>query len=131
MKRVEYDVVAPTFDKRYAGQNYDETTTAVRRFIGTASHRAVLEVGCGTGHWLDVVQGDAALLVGIDRSLGMLRRAQKAESRAFLVQGTAELLPLTARLFDRCCASTRCTISRIRRASSASAAACSGRAGRF
>lgn len=101
MKRVDYDTVAPTFDKRYAGQNYDETTDAVRRFIGTAGRRSVLEVGCGTGHWLDAVQDDAALLVGVDRSLGMLRRARKAESRALLVQGTAELLPLRTQLFDR------------------------------
>ena len=101
MSRVEYDAVAPTFDNRYAGQNYDQTTDAVRRFIGTVSRRSVLEVGCGTGHWLDVIRGDAALLVGVDRSLGMLRRAQKPASPALLVQGTAELLPLRAQLFDR------------------------------
>jgi SAM-dependent methyltransferase len=98
---VDYDVVAPTFDKRYDDQRYDETERAIARFIGTDRRRSVLEVGCGTGHWLHVLRHRAAQIVGVDRSIEMLRRARTAATTALLVHATAEQLPLPERRFDR------------------------------
>jgi SAM-dependent methyltransferase len=99
--RVDYDVVAPTFDKRYDDQRYDEVERAIERFVGTDRRRSVLEVGCGTGHWLRALDHHASLLVGVDRSIEMLRRARTAETTSLLVHATAERLPLREQLFDR------------------------------
>jgi SAM-dependent methyltransferase len=100
VKRVDYDTVAPTFDRRYAGQSYDQTEHALTEFLGTA-RQSVLEVGCGTGHWLKVAHASAALLVGVDRSLEMLRRARLTVPSALLVHATAEHLPIQSRSCDR------------------------------
>jgi hypothetical protein len=49
---VNYDLVAPAYDKRYERNRYDGVEAFLRRFIGDTESVAVAEVGCGTGHWL-------------------------------------------------------------------------------
>ena len=70
-------------------------------FIDAASAAAVLEVGCGTGHWLQVMVGHARWIAGMDLSAGMLAHAAKAAPRAVLVRGRAEHPPWRDASFDR------------------------------
>jgi ubiquinone/menaquinone biosynthesis C-methylase UbiE len=100
LKRVDYDDVAPDYDQRYARNRYEGTASALQEFIGT-SLPATLEVGCGTGHWLASLAGQARPVVGIDFSWGMLQRAQSAAPFALLARATAEHLPIAAEAFDR------------------------------
>jgi ubiquinone/menaquinone biosynthesis C-methylase UbiE len=99
--RVDYDVIAPAFDIRYERQRYEEVERAVRRFVETVARSAVLEVGCGTGHWLVSITHLATSVAGVDRSLEMLRRARRAAVAALLVQATAEAMPFGDARFDR------------------------------
>ena len=48
-----YDRIADRFDKRYAIYGYDGVRETLQSFLGVTP--AVLEVGCGTGHWLAAV----------------------------------------------------------------------------
>src|SRR5690242_11410137 len=99
MRRVDYDAVAASFDQRYRRSAYSDVERALLEFVGSTA--AVLEAGCGTGHWLQAVHGTARALAGIDRSFEMLRRARLAEPSTLLVHATAEELPLGDGAFDR------------------------------
>ncbi|HZP49259.1 MAG TPA: class I SAM-dependent methyltransferase [Vicinamibacterales bacterium] len=96
----DYDRVAARFDRRYALYEYAGTRDAVLEFVKNASD--VLEVGCGTGHWVDTVRARAAgaaplrHLVGVEPSAEMIARASGPRVRAI-----AEQLPFPDASFDR------------------------------
>jgi len=100
MRPLDYDDVAATYDQRYTRQAYDGIARALLDFIGDAGNVAALEIGCGTGHWLQLIT-TAASAVGVDRSWQMLQRARTAAPAALLVHATAERLPLSDAQFDR------------------------------
>lgn len=102
MQPVNYDVVAPGYDRRYQRNQYDGVRACLRRFIGDAPGAAVAEVGCGTGHWLaDLSDRRFRLLAGLDLSRRMLEQAQITAPKALLVRGTASRLPWADESFDR------------------------------
>jgi SAM-dependent methyltransferase len=99
--RVEYDRVATVYDRRYRGDGFPGIAAALRRAVRAARARTVLEVGCGTGHWLDVY--GAPTVLGADRSLGMLAKAAVERSerpRGVLLAADAHALPFEGRRFD-------------------------------
>jgi ubiquinone/menaquinone biosynthesis C-methylase UbiE len=96
----DYDRVANRFDKRYALYAYDGVRDTLLNFLGPTPV-AALEVGCGTGHWLDVVGRRASILAGVEPSSAMLERARIATQRARLVRARAEDLPWRDGTFDR------------------------------
>jgi ubiquinone/menaquinone biosynthesis C-methylase UbiE len=98
---VEYDAIAPAYDRRYALHEYGGVEDAVRRFASAASAPEVLEVGCGTGHWLAALAPHVRSAAGLDPSAGMLSRARAAVPGAMLVRGRASALPWPAASFDR------------------------------
>ena len=97
----DYDSISSKYDRRYQGQEYPGTEHALFAFIGENSNVKVLEVGCGTGHWLKVLAKRTALLTGLDLSANMLQRAQQEAPESPLVRGRAEFLPYHAQSFDR------------------------------
>ena len=104
----DYDSIAERFDKRYSLYGYDGVRDTVLNFLGPAPV-AILEVGCGTGHWLAKIEEDRsakasaerAILVGIEPSASMLARARGAAPGARLVRARAEELPWRDATFDR------------------------------
>ncbi|HEX2466349.1 MAG TPA: methyltransferase domain-containing protein [Thermoanaerobaculia bacterium] len=106
--RVEYDRVAPDYDRRFRYGGLPGVAAALRRATGATNGRLALEVGCGTGHWLPAF-GTRAVL-GADRSLGMLARAAVKRSAsaaglanappASLVAADAHALPFDGPAFD-------------------------------
>ena len=102
MTRVtDYDSISSQYDKRYQGQEYLGIEQALSTFIGDNRNIGMLEVGCGTGHWLSVMRNQARFVIGLDLSTNMLQRAQSATPDTPLVRGRAELLPYRAQSFDR------------------------------
>lgn len=100
-KPIDYDGVAPAYDKRYERNRYDGVEATLRRFVdGPGSVRAA-EAGCGTGHWLAEIANRVSTAVGIDRSWEMLQRARTTAPGALLLHGRAEKLPLMAHSLDR------------------------------
>jgi ubiquinone/menaquinone biosynthesis C-methylase UbiE len=97
----DYDRIADRFDTRYAHYSYDGVRETLVSFLGPEPS-TVLEVGCGTGHWLAVVhQTEGSVLVGADPSGPMLDRARVAAPGARLVRARAEALPWRDATFDR------------------------------
>ena len=111
----DYDRIADRYDTRYAVYPYDGVRETLLGFLGPDSN-AILEVGCGTGHWLGAVAAarlkpshEARLkpsLYGIDPSERMLAQAAARSAKALterpgLVRARAEDLPFPDASFDR------------------------------
>lgn len=100
-KPLDYDDVAPDYDRRFERNRWDGVETALERFVDGPAPVLAGEVGCGTGHWLAFIDKQVRMAVGLDRSREMLQRARAAAPRALLVRGRAEKLPWRAGSVDR------------------------------
>jgi ubiquinone/menaquinone biosynthesis C-methylase UbiE len=99
MTKVNYDEVAPAYDQRYVNHEFPGTEATLRQFAAGAER--VLEVGCGTGHWLAQMHSWGCKVSGLDPSAQMLARAAQHAPQAQLVRGRAEALPWPDGSFDR------------------------------
>ena len=63
--------------------------------------RRVLEVGCGSGHWLALLAASGHRVAGIDASSGMRAKAKSKVQTATRLHGQAETLPLENSSFER------------------------------
>lgn len=97
---VDYDSIASSYDRRYLHNEYSGIEAFLLGFTNNCVGR-ILEVGCGTGHWLALLAKREPLVVGIDLSARMLEQANPALGRARLLRGRAEALPFQSRSFDR------------------------------
>jgi SAM-dependent methyltransferase len=96
---VNYDRVAAGYERRYAENRYPGIESVLEQFVHSAA--AVLEVGCGTGHWVAWLRSRGYAVVGLDRSLGMLRQGVAQVGGSALVRGRAEALPFLSGSFER------------------------------
>lgn len=103
---VNYDQIATDYDQRFTHLSSIGRLGALRQLaIAASAHRSrgpqrILEVGCGTGYWLSQLQASHSQLIGLDRSVGMLREAQRRHIPLALVLGLAERLPFPAQVMD-------------------------------
>lgn len=98
-KSVDYDRVAPKFDRRYVENEYGGIERLLDEFVPPSL--PVLEVGCGTGFWLERLGARGCFAVGLDRSRGMLEGAAGRVGTARLVLGRAEALPFADGAYAR------------------------------
>jgi ubiquinone/menaquinone biosynthesis C-methylase UbiE len=99
-KKVDYDQLAPTYDQRFADQRPSEVAQTLQDFVDLHHFNAVLEVGCGTGHWLAHFSQLGPRCFGMDLSRGMLQQAQAHQPDLHLVQGSAPHLAFADNSFD-------------------------------
>ncbi len=97
--RVDYDAVAPTYNRRFAEERRSRTLVVLQEIMQAVRGDRVLEVGCGTGHWLGGLNRATKSLYGIDFSTGMLAQAQERALPFMLTCGRAEALPFAASSF--------------------------------
>jgi len=97
---VDYDQIAVTYNERYTVRNMERVAAALRCLVQSAGARRILEVGCGTGHWLAELRPIAHQVVGLDLSLGMLGQARQRRMPLELVCGQATALPFPEAGFD-------------------------------
>ncbi len=95
-RSVDYDSIASGYDRRYEENEYAGIQRALRQLITSPSGTRVLEVGCGTGHWLGVLAAYGLWAAGIDVSRAMLTRVRGHP----VVQGRVEFLPWATASFD-------------------------------
>jgi SAM-dependent methyltransferase len=102
--RVDYDSVAADYSSRYQRNDYSGVTKAVTEFFASGpalDRRVALEVGCGTGVWLQLAREFSHPTVGVDPSSKMLHVARSTAPAAFLVRAQAESLPFQSQTVDR------------------------------
>jgi SAM-dependent methyltransferase len=96
---INYDQLAASFDKRYQHLTYPGIQAELRKLIDRPG-MDVLEVGCGTGHWLNTLSDLPARYLGVDPSLAMLNKARPQAAGAALVCASAEGLPFSTNSVD-------------------------------
>jgi len=99
-RHTDYDQIARMYDRRYERNSYTGVQGALRDLVGGVAGLQVLEVGCGTGHWLEFLQAPNIQLQGLDFSAGMLAQARLRVPGIPLVRATAKSLPWRAETFD-------------------------------
>jgi ubiquinone/menaquinone biosynthesis C-methylase UbiE len=99
-RRVDYDRLAATYDQRFGADSAAGTGQALGHMVERSRAGRVLEVGCGTGHWLELLAPVAGSLFGLDPSGGMLRQGRAKQIPACLSQGYAEQLPFADGVFE-------------------------------
>ncbi|MEW5870829.1 MAG: class I SAM-dependent methyltransferase [Chloroflexota bacterium] len=92
--RLDYNQIANQYNQRYTLREADPKETALKDVLLGLGAAQVLEVGCGTGHWLELLAPQAGGVFGLDASPGMLRQARQRAAPLALMQGRAERLPL-------------------------------------
>jgi ubiquinone/menaquinone biosynthesis C-methylase UbiE len=97
---VDYDQVAPTYNRRYTASPMLGTEAALLALAHKVGARRGLEAGCGTGHWLEALQSLIPEVYGLDLSPGMLQQAQMRGSHLRLTRGRATRLPFLSQAFD-------------------------------
>jgi ubiquinone/menaquinone biosynthesis C-methylase UbiE len=98
---VNYDAIAKDYDRRYLINDYSGIQEALLAFVDALPTRRVLEVGCGTGHWLRVLSERGVRVAGVDASWNMLDYAHDQAPRAAIAHAKAEYLPWSSEKFDR------------------------------
>lgn len=102
--RAFYNLIGKFYDWLYADQilGYRQVVQhLVDQYV--QPEESVLDVGCGTGLLLELVQEKAGYLVGIDISLGMLKQAGpklQGSAGAHLIAADCRALPLR-KTFDK------------------------------
>jgi ubiquinone/menaquinone biosynthesis C-methylase UbiE len=94
---VDYDSLAGTYNARYNEYRLDGIERALVELVRRFRSAKVLEVGCGTGRWIEPLRQIGASVVGADASMGMLSQARVP---ADLVQARGNALPFRAGSFD-------------------------------
>ena len=100
MRHTNYNELADTYDRRYEDEDYSGIEQALVDFVGSSSQR-VLEVGCGTGHWLWKLQKLNISAIGVDPAWPMLSRARARLGSGGVIRARAEDLPFRSGVFDR------------------------------
>lgn len=96
---VDYNRLADRFDERYQHRDYAGVWALLKQ-LSEPPVKDVLEVGCGTGHWLSMLGAFPLRLFGTDPSFGMLARARSKLDRVPLVCAPAERLPFHPKSFN-------------------------------
>jgi ubiquinone/menaquinone biosynthesis C-methylase UbiE len=99
MNRVNYDEVSLTYDQRYHPGALEGILNSLKSNAASVNASSILEVGCGTGHWLAQMT-EITNRFGLDYSRGMLTRAACKDRSLHLIQGTAQQLPFPNESID-------------------------------
>jgi ubiquinone/menaquinone biosynthesis C-methylase UbiE len=97
---LDYNPISSTYNKRYKVSKLPGVEIALEELFNKFSGKNILEVGCGTGYWLNKFHSPKYNLFGLDISTGMLREAQNYSTEFFLICSDAGFLPFLLNSFD-------------------------------
>jgi ubiquinone/menaquinone biosynthesis C-methylase UbiE len=100
-RTVNYDDVSHTYDERYrTAYKPDGIASALSELAREVKAERILEIGCGTGHWLGILQALAPEVYGMDCSHGMLQKALERKGEFHLIRGDVNKFPFHDEIFD-------------------------------
>ncbi|MCJ7609032.1 methyltransferase domain-containing protein [Candidatus Bathyarchaeota archaeon] len=95
-----YSVTASSYEELY-GTEQQLKYDLVLKALGVESLGRVVDIGCGTGAFLRRISSVSTFLVGVDLSLGMLKRAKESGgSSIHFLRCDADFLPIRDDVFD-------------------------------
>ena len=98
--RVDYAQLAPNYDERYAVYGLNGIRDTLLAMVERERSEYVLEIGCGSGYWLEVILDRVTKVYGMDYSFSMLRLARQPGMSTRLTQGDAVWLPYASNSLD-------------------------------
>jgi len=98
--KVNYNVVAPTYNERMQGTYLSGVTTALQTVAQQIKAQRILDLGCGTGRSLQGMNHPPAIAYGLDFSAGMLGQAHHFDPTYRLVQASSPTPPFAYASFD-------------------------------
>ncbi|NOH00351.1 MAG: methyltransferase domain-containing protein [Ignavibacteriae bacterium] len=98
--KVNYNEISASYDDRYKEDQWAKIRNELNYLISRNNYKNILEVGCGTGYWLDAINIKGVIKVGLDYSIGMLKEAYRANRCKNLVNADANNLPFINSKFD-------------------------------
>jgi ubiquinone/menaquinone biosynthesis C-methylase UbiE len=97
---LNYDSISDSYDQRYPSTQHWERGDALRNLARQLNAKNILEVGSGTGYWLNLLYQVTPKLYGVDFSAGMIAQARNQPAPLKLTRGTAIQLPYQTGTFD-------------------------------
>jgi SAM-dependent methyltransferase len=95
------DREAPTYEERFSAYPNRCEEQDLRRFLASRRWERVLDLGCGTQRFVDVLRETGTTAIGLDVSFESLRRGvQRSHGVYVLVAGSCSYLPFGAQAFD-------------------------------
>ncbi|CAG1016373.1 partial demethylmenaquinone methyltransferase / 2-methoxy-6-polyprenyl-1,4-benzoquinol methylase, partial [Anaerolineales bacterium] len=98
--RLNYDKISSDYNQRYPSTFHWARGDALLELARHIDAKAVLEVGSGTGYWLNLLNQGTSQLYGLDFSAGMIAQARNQPAPLKLTRGTATRLPFRSGSFD-------------------------------
>ena len=97
---LNYDAISNDYDQRYPASQHWERGDALLGLAAQINAKTILEVGCGTGFWLNLLHQQTQNLYGMDFSAGMIAQARNQPAPIKFARGTATQLPYQTSTFD-------------------------------
>jgi ubiquinone/menaquinone biosynthesis C-methylase UbiE len=98
--KLNYDKIASDYNQRYPESQQWERGQALHALAVGLKAKTILEVGSGTGYWLNMLHPVTTNLYGLDYSMGMIGQARRQPATLRLAQGTGTHLPYRSGTFD-------------------------------
>lgn len=98
--KLNYDQIASQYDQRYPSFQTWERGQALLNLAKQVKAKTILEVGSGTGFWLNLLNQTNARLFGLDYSMGMIQQARHQPAPLQLSRGLGTQLPYLSSAFD-------------------------------
>lgn len=98
--KLNYDQIASQYNQRYPASQTWERGQALLELAGQVNPKTILEVGSGTGFWLNLLNQTSAAMYGLDYSMGMLQQAKGQPAPLHLSRGLGTQLPYRSAAFD-------------------------------
>lgn len=98
--KLNYDKIASDYNQRYPDAQKWERGQALLELAKQVQAKTILEVGSGTGYWLNLLHQVTDGLYGLDYSMGMIGQAKQQPATLHLAQGTGTQLPYQSGTFD-------------------------------
>lgn len=100
--RSHYDSVADTYDDHYDCRRGRDYHTHISRYVIEAlpQHGHLLDIGCGTGLFIEKYLQSGGTAVGLDLSSRMVGRARVRLGACSFAVGNGEILPFRDNSFD-------------------------------
>ena len=103
-----YNAIARRYDELYGSEQLAKMKL-VEQGIRIEAEEVILDVGCGTGLFFDLIAPKVKLLIGLDVSFEQLKIAYKKMKRfnnVQLIRADAEHIPFRENIFDKVVAVT-------------------------
>ena len=94
IERVDYNNISSIYNTRYKMNPLKGFHSFLQEFYNNKLPKRILEVGCGTGHWLNCFSNSECHSFGVDYSKGMLKQTKNLDGDINFINADANSLPL-------------------------------------